>query len=133
MVYNARKFNFTGYPVYPRALQTYAFGATTENNTTVSYVSWNGVTEVADGSFMKRKSKSQSSILLVARGKTGLRHRIYQTLAYVEGFDAWIEERWRRGWCCELVRENGHGYGRIVRPGAENVMLDRVKHIFLEL
>ncbi|KKY14625.1 hypothetical protein UCRPC4_g06663 [Phaeomoniella chlamydospora] len=46
--YRSYKFNFTGRPTEPPALKSFAFGTSPSGKTTstVSYVSWNGATEV---------------------------------------------------------------------------------------
>jgi hypothetical protein len=93
VVYRAHKFNsFTGLPLYPPALKAYAFGTTAETITTVFYVSWNGATEVAEWRFYGNGIE-ESNFHLLGRAKkerfeTTYMSAGYQTLVYVEGFDA---------------------------------------------
>lgn len=49
--YRAYKMHFTAQPSEPIALKTFVYGVDLETSTTVTYVSWNGATEVAQWNF----------------------------------------------------------------------------------
>ena len=46
VTYRTYKMNFTGTPTEPPAVKSFVYGSDPDNSVTVSYVSWNGATEV---------------------------------------------------------------------------------------
>jgi hypothetical protein len=90
-VYRAYKFEFTGLPLDPPAVKSYAFGTTADTITTVFYVSWNGATEVVEWRFYGNGVEESEFLLIGQARKAGFETMYmaagYQILVYVEGVD----------------------------------------------
>lgn len=90
--YRTYKFNFTGSPITPPDLVSYAYGTSANWATTVHYVSWNGATEVRSWKFYGSASNSSSFSLLGTTQKSGFETTFmsdgYIAYIYVEGIAA---------------------------------------------
>jgi hypothetical protein len=71
--YRAYKFNFTGSPIEPPALKTYAYGsgAAADDMVTVFYISWNGATEVATWNFYGSQDATAGLSMIGSAKKSG--------------------------------------------------------------
>lgn len=68
--YRAYKMNFTARPSEPIAAKAFVFGIDEGSSTTVTYVSWNGATEVTQWRFFGLRDDQQST-LIGTSNKTG--------------------------------------------------------------
>jgi hypothetical protein len=71
--YRAYKFNFTGSPIEPPSLRTFAYGSGTSlaGMVSVCYVSWNGATEVVKWNFYGSHDESAGFSMVGSIAKTG--------------------------------------------------------------
>ena len=87
--YRSYKFNFTGLPAEPPVLVAYAYGTTSsvEVASTVSYVSWNGATEVVSWNFYaKANGSSSEEFTFIGRtSRTG-----FETMFTVDGYMRYV-------------------------------------------
>ncbi|KAF2227575.1 ASST-domain-containing protein [Elsinoe ampelina] len=91
MVYRSYKFNWTGTPLTKPALWTYARSETAEKGM-ISYVSWNGATEVRGWNFYVSNSSSGPFVHLGSTAKLGFetsfRSDIVYGWSFAEALDA---------------------------------------------
>jgi hypothetical protein len=82
--YRLYKFNFTGSPTEPPALKTYAYssGSSVAAMVSVSYVSWNGATEVAKWNFYGSQDESAGFSMIGSAAKSGF-ETSYMSARYV--------------------------------------------------
>ena len=81
VTYRGYKFNFTGAPREPPILKASSYGTSPERSTTVSYVSWNGATEVSSWSFYNASNVAGTAVHLGEKGRTGF-ETSFQTDGY---------------------------------------------------
>ena len=91
-VYRGRKFNFTASPDDKPTAKTFAYRINQHDAATVSYVSWNGATEVKTWKFYGSQDKSTGYQLLGEAKKTGFETvfatDVYSKWNYVDGVAA---------------------------------------------
>ncbi|KAK2767468.1 hypothetical protein FQN54_003624 [Arachnomyces sp. PD_36] len=87
--YRSYKFNFTGLPSEPPTLKAFAYGidSSAESTSTVSYVSWNGATEVVSWDFYASANDSlaEEFTYIGSTNKTG-----FETMFTVDGYMGYI-------------------------------------------
>jgi Arylsulfotransferase (ASST) len=83
--YRAYKFSFTGSPMEPPALRTFAYGSgmSLADMVSVFYVSWNGATEVAKWNFYGSHKKSGRFSMVGSSAKTGF-ETSYMSARYIK-------------------------------------------------
>jgi hypothetical protein len=90
VTYRSYKFNFTGAPVEPPVVKSFAFGESKGTATTVVYVSWNGATEVVSWKFYA-VGEEGGNVTIGSKEKTGFETMFQRTGFYgsvfAEGID----------------------------------------------
>ena len=90
--YRTYKFNFTGSPTELPALRTYGYGSSFANLVSVSYVSWNGATEVAKWNFYGSKNDTAEFHLMGSEARSGFETSFmsstYQPWTFAEAISA---------------------------------------------
>ena len=85
VTYRGYKFNFTGTPNDPPVLKAAVYGTSLESSTTVSYVSWNGATEVSYWSFYNASNATGTAVHLGDKRRTG-----FETSVQTDGYAPFI-------------------------------------------
>ena len=85
VTYRGYKFNFTGTPKEPPVLKAAVYGTSPESSTTVSYVSWNGATEVSSWSFYNASNATGTAVHLGDKRRTG-----FETFVQTEGYAPFV-------------------------------------------
>jgi len=83
-VYRGHKYNFTASPVDDPTVMTFAYRINQRDAATVSYVSWNGATEVKTWRFHGSQNESTGYRLLGETKKTG-----FETVFTTDGYSMW--------------------------------------------
>lgn len=87
--YRTYKFNFTGLPLEPPTLKAFAYGtdSSSKSTSTVSYVSWNGATEVVSWNFYAKANDSsvEEFTYIGNANRTG-----FETIFTVDGYMGYI-------------------------------------------
>lgn len=79
--YRAYKFNFTMSPSEPPIIRSWVYGRSQREAVTVSYVSWNGATDVATWRFFGYEPARPDAVLIGETAKQG-----FETASTVTGF-----------------------------------------------
>ena len=85
VTYRGYKFNFFSTPKDPPVLQASVYSISPERSTTVSYVSWNGATEVSSWSLYEVSNTTGSAVRLVSKPRTG-----FETSIHVDGYARFV-------------------------------------------
>jgi hypothetical protein len=97
--YRAYEFNFTGSPTETLSVATFTYGISLEIVTTLWYVSWNGVTEVASWNFYSAHNMSDEFCFVGNISKIG-----FETMFMSSGHAPWT--------IAETISKDGRSLGQ---------------------